>query len=187
MSYDTYGDYSNYDYTNTNGQANPGNTADMCHEYPVASNGFCSEYLRDKIVHIGTVEGIQGIENQIEAVLTQMNQFGSISPECGRKAPEAFCHYLLPTCLADNSKQQLCRSDCELLRYSNCDKEFEQIRSLPDTHLMKQYDSQFKCDTLPEIDEQCTSIGLPPVLKKSDQCYRETGIGERELHDPWYK
>ena len=180
----TFGDYE-YSYSNPDPTYNPVDsepTADLCHAYPQESQGICAPYFNNgAIVHIGTPEGIQQIEEQIKGVLLQMKQMEQLSTECARFAPQAFCHYLLPTCLADNRKQQLCRSDCEMLRYSNCDKEFERIKALPSTHHMKLYDSQFKCDMLPEINEECTSIGLPPVLKKSDTCYRETGIGERCL------
>ena len=59
----------------------------------------------------------------------------------------------------------------------SCDKEFGLIKQDSE---MSIYDSQFKCDSLPEASstEDCTSIGLPPVLKRSDLCYRETGIGK---------
>ena len=62
----------------------------------------------------------------------------------------------------------------------SCDKEFGLIKQDSE---MSIYDSQFKCDSLPEASsaEDCTSIGLPPVLKRSDLCYRETGIGECTL------
>ena len=65
---------------------------------------------------------------------------------------------------------------CVTPEYS-CDKEFGLIKQDSE---MSIYDSQFKCDSLPEASstEDCTSIGLPPVLKRSDLCYRETGIGK---------
>ena len=93
---------------------------------------------------------------------------------------ESFCHYLLPTCLENGSSQKrLCRSDCEMLKYSKCAQEFRNIKTGADNAL-KMTANQFQCDHLPDInsDKICTGIDLPPVLDKQHICYSSTGIGK---------
>ena len=166
-----------YDYADpyTDYTVDTSSTANLCHEYPKEQGGICAKYLRHTTVHITSQEDIAKIERQVEDILKQME----ISEKCEKKAPQALCHFLMPTCLPEG-KKELCRSDCELLRYSSCEDEFKRLKAHKILYI---YESQFKCQNLPDVssNEECTSIGLPSVLKRSDTCYRETGIGEKSL------
>lgn len=106
-----------------------------------------------------------------------------LSDRCGEYAPRAFCHYLLPTCVNKNHIR-LCRADCEMLKHSFCDAEFQNFSSIASGQatsgidmIMSGIASRFDCRKLPTVDDQCTAIGLPPVLNTSHTCYEGTGLG----------
>lgn len=153
---------------------------DLCHPYPEQSQGICKQWLGGSIVHADSSAKINDIEKQIQRILEMMSDDSQLSEQCGKYAPRAFCHYLLPTCLENgNSQKRLCRSDCEMLKYSKCAQEFRNIKNGPDNAL-KLIANQFQCDHLPDInsDKICTGIDLPPVLDKQHICYSSTGIGK---------
>ena len=148
-------------------------------------NDFEPDYS-GKSVHAETLEGIYGIENQIKTAFNQLRGRNKLSQRCEQFAPGAFCHYLLPTCGRNSGNQvKLCRADCEMLKNSVCDAEFrnftENVGRTGIDSMISGIAKRFECDKLPQSIEgdQCSTIGLPPVLNTSHACYESTGLGRK--------
>ena len=85
---------------------------------------------------------------------------------------------------------RLCRADCEMLKHSYCDAEFQNFTAVASGRpssgidvIMGGIANRFDCKKLPTVDDTCTSIGLPPVLNTSHTCYEGTGLGYRGDED----
>ena len=176
-------EFASYDDSSYDPNPSPSPTpgADLCHDYPDSSLGICSNVLKGLTIHADNQEKIHSIELKIEGILRKFRTDKiAISPECEKYAPNALCHYLLPTCDSTGSYLQLCKSDCEMVKFSKCHAEFKKAAEGDDAELNLYADS-FECNKLPDSDKKCTSIGLPPVLDKDDKCYAGEGIGESIL------
>ena len=172
-----------YDHDDDSSDPVPTDGYDLCHAYPAENTkGMCSEYLSGLTVHADSTEKINEIEIKIADILKQFHKDVKLSKECAQFAPRAFCHYLLPTCEREDGTTtsahvRLCRSDCEMVKYSKCSAEFAEIEAGEDGD-MKMYAAEFKCKELPDTQQKCTSIGLPPVLDKQHNCFKGQGIGK---------
>jgi len=172
------GDYGDYDGSRSAQPSPTPGAADLCHDYPDNSLGICSNVLKGLTIHADNQEKIHTIENQIRNILKKFRTDKiSISPECEKYAPNALCHYLLPTCDSTRGYLQLCKSDCEMVKFSKCHAEFKKAADGDDEEL-NYYAESFECNKLPDSEQKCTSIGLPPVLDKDDKCYAGEGIGK---------
>ena len=68
-----------------------------------------------------------------------------------------------------------------MVKFSKCHAEFKKAADGDDEEL-NYYAESFECNKLPDSEQKCTSIGLPPVLDKDDKCYAGEGIGKYSLY-----